>query len=270
MRKSQKLFFAAALSLLSACETTPTGRHQLQFLPDRDVAQMGNAAYADIKKKSPTAKDDAVSRYAQCVVRAVTAVVPKPVGGESWNVTVFQDDQVNAFALPGGNIGVYTGLLKAARTPGQLATVIGHEISHVQARHTNARLSTQYAAETTLAVIGAILIGEHKGDSRTAMALLGVGTQVGVLLPFDRAQESEADLLGLDYMAKAGFDPHEAVDLWRNMEKIGGKQPPAFLSTHPAHGKRIEDLQERVPQAMKFYNEAQAAGRRPNCGTSPV
>jgi len=253
-----------ALTLLGACETTQTGRQQLQFLPDEQVAKMGEAAYAEMRKKEPIAPDDAVTRYVECVARAVTAVVPKPKDGKNWDVTVFEADQVNAFALPGGNIGVYKGMLKAARTPAQLAAVIGHEISHVQAEHANARLSTQYAADAGLTLL-AVLAGKKEGDNRQAMALLGLGVQVGVLLPFNRAQESEADVLGLQYMAKAGFDPRGAVELWQNMEKIGGAKPPPFLSTHPADEKRIKTLNENMPQALQLYNEAQAAGRKPTC-----
>ncbi|HYN00664.1 MAG TPA: M48 family metallopeptidase, partial [Aestuariivirgaceae bacterium] len=214
----------AVITLLGACETTPTGRRQLQFLPSDQVAQMGETAFTQMRQKEPVA-NNAQSKYIECVARAVTAVVPVPEGGKSWDITVFQGDQVNAFALPGGNIGVYTGLLKAARTPAQLAAVIGHEISHVQAEHANARLSTQYAADAGLALVAVLADGKAAGN-RQVLALLGVGAQVGILLPFSRSQESEADVLGLSYMAKAGFDPRAAVELWQNMEKVGGGGGP--------------------------------------------
>src|SRR5690606_15425672 len=136
-----------AAAVLVACQTTPTGRRQLQLFPSEQVAQMGDQAYNQLRKQEPIAQDPALTRYVECVTQAVVAVVSKPQGGGEWKVTVFESDQVNAFALPGGNIGVYAGLLKAARTPDQLAAVIGHEIAHVQAEHSNARLSTQYAAE---------------------------------------------------------------------------------------------------------------------------
>jgi predicted Zn-dependent protease len=178
-------------------------------------------------------------------------------------VVVFNDKAANAFALPGGKIGVYTGLLQVAQTQDQLAAVIGHEVAHVTAQHANERVSTAFAAEAGLNVVDAIYGGTSSG--RNAMALLGLGTQVGVLMPFGRAQESEADLLGLDLMARVGFDPREAVTLWQNMARSGGGAPPEFLSTHPSHATRIEDLQKRMPEALKLYDAARVAGRKPKC-----
>lgn len=255
---------AAAGLMLASCATSPTGRHQLKLLPGDQVAQMGDAAYAQMRKKEPTVRDQPVSRYIECVARAVTGVVGAPEGGGDWQITVFQGDDVNAFALPGGNIGVYTGLLRAARSPDQLAAVIGHEIAHVQAEHPNARISAQYATDAGLSLIEA-LAGGSALESRPAMALLGLGAQVGLLLPFSRSQESEADVLGLSYVAQAGFDPRAAVELWQNMAKAGGGGGPAFLSTHPTDEKRIKTLQDNMPPALQLYQQAQASGRRPVC-----
>lgn len=253
-----------AAALLAACGSSPTGRTQLKLLPEDQVAQMGETAYAQMRKEQPVETGTPTSRYIECVARAVTAVVPVPEGGRAWDVTTFQGDQVNAFALPGGNIGVYAGLLRAARTPAQLATVIGHEIAHVQAEHANARLSTQYATEAGLSVIQALGQGTPL-QSRQAMALLGLGAQVGVLLPFTRAQESEADVLGLRYMAQAGFEPEAALQLWRNMAQAGGPATPAFLSTHPSDERRLQTLQDHLPQAREQYRQARARGRQPDC-----
>lgn len=264
--------FAAALSslaaatvfvFLSACEMTPTGRRQLQLFPSEQLSEMGQTAFAQIKKETPVLNtSQPVSRYIECVSDAVTAAVGGPVGGGKWNVSVFRGDQVNAFALPGGNIGVYTGLLKAATTPDQLAAVIGHEVAHVQAEHPNARLSAQYATDAGLSLIQVLAQGT-RFEGQQVMALLGVGGQVGVMLPFSRSQESEADILGLRYMAQAGFDPRAAVTLWQNMGKVGGGGGPAFLSTHPSGEQRIEILQKNMPQAMTLYQQAQS--RRPGC-----
>lgn len=264
-RHRQILAGLVAILLLAACETTPTGRRQLQLFPGEQVAQMGEAAYAQMRQKEPVLpQSHPVSRYIQCVARAVTAVVPPPRGGGGWDVTVFQGDQVNAFALPGGNIGIYTGLLKAARTPAQLAAVIGHEIAHVQAEHANARLSTQYATEAGLVLVQ--ILGQGTAvENRNVMALLGLGAQVGVLLPFGRAQETEADILGLRYTAEAGFDPRAAVELWQNMAQFGGDGPPTFLSTHPSGEQRIETLRRHMPDALAVYRKAKAGGRNPSC-----
>jgi predicted Zn-dependent protease len=261
---------AIAAVAVVACATTPTGRRQLQFFPDEQVAQMGVAAYAQMRKQEKVvAESEPVSRYVGCVANAVTAVVPSPKGGGKWEVTVFAGDQVNAFALPGGKIGIYTGLLKAAQTPAQLAAVVGHEIAHVQAEHANARLSTQFATEAGVALVAAVNQGRG-GDGRAAMALLGLGAQVGILLPFSRSQESEADVLGLRYVAEAGFDPQASVELWQNMGKVGGGGAPTFLSTHPSGEQRIKDLRAAMPQALETYNKARAAGRAPSCTPAPA
>jgi predicted Zn-dependent protease len=251
-------------ALVSGCDTTPTGRSQLKLFPPEQVAQMGDAAYAQMRQREPVAQGSAQSRYIDCVARAVTSAAPLPQGASGWTVTVFEGEQVNAFALPGGNIGIYTGLLKAARTPAQLAAVIGHEIAHVQAEHANARLSTQFAADAGLSLVQALGQGTVL-ESRTAMAMLGLGAQVGVLLPFNRAQEREADVLGLQYMARAGYDPEAAVQLWRNMAEAGGAGGPSFLSTHPSGAERIAALQAAMPPALELYRAAQAQGRRPGC-----
>jgi predicted Zn-dependent protease len=179
-------------------------------------------------------------------------------------VTVFQDKAANAFALPGGKIGVNTGLLEVATNPHQLATVIGHEIAHVQAHHGNARMSASYATQAGL-TLAQVLAGASSPEKQQLIGLLGAGAQVGVLLPYGRSQESEADRLGLEYMARAGFDPQESVNLWRNMSETSGSQPPEFLSTHPAHGTRIQQLEAQMPTALNLYRQAQAQGKTPNC-----
>ena len=178
---------------------------------------------------------------------------------------MFEDEAVNAFALPGGKIGVYTGLLKVAENQHQLAAVIGHEVGHVIADHANARVSTAYATEAGL-TLGQILAGgATTPQKRQLFGLLGVGAQVGILLPYGRSQESEADVIGLELMAKAGFNPRESVNLWRNMSKAGGGQPPEFLSTHPAPTTRIRDLEAGMPEAIDLVVEARKQGKNPDC-----
>jgi predicted Zn-dependent protease len=181
-----------------------------------------------------------------------------------WEIRVFADDTPNAFALPGGKIGVNTGLLKVAHTQGQLAAVIGHEVAHVTEGHANERVSSEFAAKTGLQLLSAVADTSNPMHGQM-IGLLGAGVQVGVLLPFGRDHEREADLLGLDLMAKAGFDPHESVELWRNMSKAGGAQPPEFLSTHPSRVSRIYQLKRRIPKVMPLYEAARAEGRTPRC-----
>jgi predicted Zn-dependent protease len=183
---------------------------------------------------------------------------------QHWEVEVFAEPSANAFALPGGKIGVHTGMLEVARTPDQLATVLAHEVAHVAAQHSNERLSRSSLAELGLGV-AELMVGADTPARQQLMALLGLGTQVGVLLPFDRAQESEADLLGLQMMARAGFDPRGSVELWRAMEEAGGGAPPEFLSTHPSSATRIQQLQRAMPQALALYQRARERGRDPDC-----
>jgi predicted Zn-dependent protease len=166
--------------------------------------------------------------------------------------------------LPGGKIGVNTGLLKVARTQDQLAAVIGHEVAHVTEGHANERVSADFATQSSLQLLSAVADASNPMHGQL-IALLGAGVQIGVLRRYDRKHESEADLVGLDFMAKAGFDPRESVALWLNMAKAGGGQPPEFLSTHPSYNSRIYELRKRIPSAMLLYEDAKARGQRPRC-----
>ena len=186
------------------------------------------------------------------------------VAVSSWEVEVFEDETANAFALPGGKIGVHTGLLTVATTPGQLAAVLGHEVGHVLDRHSNARVSQGALAEIGMQ-FGSILLGAETPQKQLLMGALGVGVQYGALMPYGRSQESDADLIGLELMARAGFDPSESVTLWQNMARAGGAAPPEFMSTHPSSTTRISQLQAAIPKFMPIYQQAQAAGRRPSC-----
>jgi predicted Zn-dependent protease len=248
--------------LIASCATSPTGQRQLRLFPDSEMAKMGVIAFEQTKKKTPQSKDARLVGYVQCVAAAVT----KQAGANTqWEVQVFESPEINAFALPGGKIGVYTGILNVASNQNQLAAILGHEVEHVLADHGNARVSAAYATQGALSLTQA-LAGAPSPTKDQLFGLLGLGAQYGVLMPYDRAQESEADVLGHDLMAKAGFDPREAVQLWRNMSKAaGGKSPPSFLSTHPANEERIRALTQRMPEAMKLYEAARESGRRPDC-----
>ncbi len=258
------ILWGLLLAVLWSCATSPTGRRQLIVLPDEQVSGMGMAAFEDLKTNTPQLKNPAAVDYARCVAGSII----REISGENpgnWEIVVFDDEQVNAFALPGGRIGVYRGLLEVAENQDQLATVIGHEIAHVRARHANERVSTGMVAEGGLQLIQ-VLAGEPSPGKNRLMAALGLGTQVGVLLPFSRAQESEADLLGLQLMAGAGFDPRQSIPLWENMQRAGNGRPPEFLSTHPAGDTHIRQLGEQMAAALEAYQSARQAGRRPACG----
>lgn len=247
------------LGMLAACVTSPTGRSQLVLMPEAQLAQLGFQAFEQIKQKERIETDPAINAYVRCVVDALT----RPLGGQ-WEAVAFKSDQVNAFALPGGKIGVYTGLLKAARNQHQLAAVLGHEIGHVLARHSNERVSQEFAVGQALGLIQAIAAPQSP-TGQWLMAALGLGAQFGVLMPFSRIQEAEADVIGLELMARAGFDPHEAIELWHNMDRIGRPSPPEWLSTHPSHASRIQAIERQLPRAMPLYEAARSQGRVPKC-----
>jgi predicted Zn-dependent protease len=237
-----------------ACATSPTGRNQLMLVSGQQMNEMGVAAFADLKKKKPETNDQRAIAYVNCVARNVTSVMP---GGINWEVRVFEDKAVNAFALPGGKIGVFTGLLKVAQNQDQLAAVIGHEVAHVIAGHSAERVSESMAAQ----------LGGQVAQAATGIdaQALGVATQVFFLLPHSRTQEAEADIMGMDYMAKAGFDPRAAIALWQNMSRAGGDKPPEMLSTHPSDQTRIAGLNQRLSTAMPLYEQARGSGRQPSC-----
>jgi predicted Zn-dependent protease len=253
-----------AVALFVACQTSSLGRRQFKVMPEDQISQMGVAAFVEISQQTPRSQDPATNAIVSCVVGSVTSALDRRYARTRWEVRVFADDAPNAFALPGGKIGVNTGLFRAARNQHQLATVIGHEIAHVNEGHANERVSANWAAKTFMDALAATTNPANPMHGQM-LGLLGAGVQVGVLLPYGRQHESEADLLGLAYMARAGFDPRESVALWRNMAAAGRGQAPEFLSTHPSHGTRIQDLGRNIPAAMRLYEEAASRGRRPNC-----
>lgn len=260
-----KLGLAALCStLLASCAQSPTGRSQMLLFSPQQMSKLGADSFEQMKKQEKVSKDAKLNAYVSCVAKAVTAQVPASYGITSWEVVVFDSKQVNAFALPGGKIGVYSGLLKVAKNQDQLATVIGHELTHVLAQHSNERLSRSQLTGLGLAAADiAMGSSEYRGATMTA---LGLGVEVGVMLPYGREQESEADRLGLDLMARAGFNPAEAVPLWQNMSAAaGGKAPPQLLSTHPSNENRIAELQAQQAEARPLYEQARASGLVPQC-----
>lgn len=246
---------------LVACSTSPTGRRQVILFPSSDLAQMGQQAFVKMKEQTSRSRSARDTKMVQCVTNQLLKHVSSNVFNGKWEVVVFNDQQVNAFALPGGKIGVYEGLLDVAQTQDQLAAVIGHEIGHVIAQHGNERMSTSTLAQLGQQVVGQVLAANEVAQTPQIMQALGVGLQFGTL-KYSRVHESEADLIGLDLMAKAGFDPTQSIVLWQNMAKNSGPRQPEFLSTHPSPSTRINDLNNVMAKAVQIYKQAPA---RPSC-----
>ncbi len=251
-------------SLLVSCATVPeTGRRQLLLTSTGDEAQLGLSEFQKLKKDTPISRDASVNALVQRVGKRIAAVAPLP--NAQWEFVVFDDAKtVNAFCLPGGKVGVYTGILPITLNEGGLATVIGHEVAHAVARHGGERMS-----EAMLIALGGVAVDQfmkEKSDTTRILALgaYGIGSSVGVALPHSRLQESEADHLGLIYMARAGYDPRQAVDFWRRFASFNNKEgghPLQFLSTHPVDATRIKQLEAELPQALAEYQKTQGAGR---------
>lgn len=259
------LVMAVGLAGLAGCETNPyTGRSQLLMTSVREEMQMGAQAYSQVKNdpKMHQSQDPReigpVRRVAAGIIEAAKRSKYAEMANQfQWEVTVIKDDKtMNAFALPGGKIAVYTGIFPVAKTEAGLAAVLGHEVTHALARHGAERMSQGQLTNATLQILGttAGTTGGNAMLGQAAMAALGAGVHVGVLLPFSRKHESEADYIGILLAADAGYDPRESVHLWERMEQVsGGGGPAEFLSTHPGHETRIEQLKKWMPEAMAIY-----------------
>jgi predicted Zn-dependent protease len=263
-------FAITAILLLGACATTtsPTGRRQVVGgVSQQQLDQLGAQAFAETKAKETVNRDARQNGYVQCVVNALVAQLPSQYHGVRWETAVFVDKEPNAFALPGGKVGVNTGIFSVARNQDQLAAVIGHEIGHVISRHHEERITKQMGASGLLQV-ASVLAGAAYGESAasTVSQLGGMGAQTMFLLPGSRTQESEADVVGQRLMAQAGFDPSQAVNLWQNMMAASGNRSPQWLSTHPDPANRIRELQRDAPALMPVFQQARQAGRVPRCG----
>jgi predicted Zn-dependent protease len=243
------------LAVPIGCETVPyTGRHQIQLVSPSEEAQMGVQSYQEIVGKATLSTDAQATAMVQRVGSRIAAVTDLKY---QWEFRLIQDDkQANAFALPGGKVAVYTGMLTITRDEAGLAAVLGHEIGHVLARHGGERVSQQMGVQTVTQVLAG-MASSNPATVQLVTAALGAGASVGVLLPWGRAQESEADHLGLILMAKAGYDPRASLELWKRMaEASKGQRPPEFLSTHPSEATRIQQIEGWLPEALTYYHPA--------------
>jgi predicted Zn-dependent protease len=226
------------------------------FISPEQERQLGEQAFAELKQSQPRSPNRALQERLEQVGRRVIAASEPEVPASQWEFVVFAGDQVNAFALPGGKVGFFEGIFRIMENDAQLATVVGHEVAHVNARHTAERIGAAVATDVGTSVLGwALGIDPSTGAGRLAGSLLGAGADLGILRPYGRSQELEADRLGLTYMAKAGYDPRESLDFWQRMAQAGGGSPPPFLSTHPSDESRIARLQELMPEAVAIYEQ---------------
>ncbi|MGE4657845.1 MAG: M48 family metallopeptidase [Gammaproteobacteria bacterium] len=228
------------------------------FASEKEITRQARVQWLTMKRSMPLAPTERLQRYVECVAYNLINILEQPYASMDWEVVVFDDDALNAFAMPGGKIGVFTGLLSVADGQDALAAVIGHEIAHMTQDHVMDRAKKDSRTDI-LVLLGSAATGIRQD-------LLRQGAALGLSLPFDRRQESEADIIGMQYMAEAGFDPRATIYLWKNMaaQRQGG--PPEFLSTHPGDDKRMGDLVRSMTPALIQYNEAREAGKRPNCG----
>lgn len=275
MKKVISLILAA--SLFAACSTNRvTGRKQLSLVPESQLQMMASQQYDAFLKEnkvvSPSSSQDAamVQRVGTRIADAITNYYNGQGKGDllkgyNWEFNLVDNKDINAWAMPGGKVVVYTGILPVTQTEDALAVVLGHEIAHAIAQHGNERMSQQLVQQLGGVALQVALANKPQQTQDIFLTSYGIGTTVGAILPFSRKEELEADKFGLFFSAMAGYDPQVAVPFWQRMAQSGGAKPPEFLSTHPADDTRIKKLQAIMPDAMAYYN---ASNKNTTAGTT--
>ena len=252
-----------AVWLLAGCYTVPeTGRRSINFVSTSQETQMGAAAFQQMKQESRLSTNKVEIERVERVGENIAKVVGDDLPDAEWEFVVFDSPDLNAFALPGGKVGVYSGLLDVAESDAELATVMGHEIAHVTARHGSERMSQNILVAAGAIGVGVAMKDQSSSERNAALAAYGLGASIGVMLPYSRRHETEADIIGVRYAARAGYDPRAAIDFWQRMERAsqGKDKPPEFLSTHPADQTRINNLKEIMPAAVEIYETEGKSG----------
>ncbi len=260
------LAVCAATMLVAACSTVPlTGRKQLNIIPDSEMLSMSYQQYDQFLTENKKSTDAQQTALIQRVGKRIQAAVEKyardtnnskQLDGYQWEFNLVESDEVNAWCMPGGKVVFYTGILPVCQDENGIAVVMGHEVAHAVAKHGSERMSQGLIAQMGGMALSEALKSEPEQTQAIAMTAFGVGAQYGALLPFGRKQESEADHLGLIFMAMAGYDPHVAVPFWERMAAGAGQKPPEFMSTHPSDETRIANLRSLMPEAMTYYKPA--------------
>jgi len=253
------LFFAYQYFSSEKFVNPETGRKSHVAMTTREEALLGLQSYQQVLAQSESIDSGPELEMIKRVASRLARATGKASADFDWQVSLIRSSQVNAFCLPGGKIVVYTGILPITQNETALATVLGHEMAHATSRHGSQRVLEQNLAQTALTGVAMSLSDMDYDKQRAVMGALGAGTQFGVLMPFSRKHESEADEIGLLYMARAGYDPRESIRFWQRMENAGGAQPPEFLSSHPSHGTRIQQLEAEMPKALEEYNRSPRA-----------
>ena len=255
----KKLILPALLLIVAACATVPyTDRHQLNLVNEGQANQMGQEAYAQVLKENPRSDNAEYQQMIKTVGSRIAAVANKP--DFKWEFNVLKSTEVNAFCLPGGKVAFYDSIIPVCKTETGVAVVMGHEVAHALANHSAERMSQGLGAELVGQVLGAGLSKASPAVQQNVMQLYGLGANYGVILPFSRQQESEADHIGLILMAKAGYDPREALAFWQRMEASAGGAPPEFLSTHPSGQTRIAQIKQWLPEVLPLYEQSKKSG----------
>jgi predicted Zn-dependent protease len=241
--------------------TNEAGRTARVSLSREQETAMGVQAYREVLSSSPVIRSGSNYELVRRCAHRLAGATGKSGAGFNWDVSVIDSDQINAFCLPGGKIVVYTGILPIAKTEAGLAVVMGHEMAHATLRHGAERILQQQSANTILSGVNFSTMDLDYRQRQLLMGAIGAGAQLGFLLPFSRDHESEADKVGLHYMARAGYDPNEAIPFWQRMGQAssGRGKPPEFASTHPSHETRIQRLKAELPNALKIFQSSQPA-----------
>jgi predicted Zn-dependent protease len=258
MRNPSRLIGIVGPLLLAACATIPvTGRHSFNIVPEDQELALGMTAYKEVTAKAKISTDVAATAMVRQVGERIAKISDRP--DYQWEYVLIDDPKTqNAFCLPGGKVAVYTGILPITKNETGLAVVLSHEIAHAIAKHGAERMSQELLINLGGETLDAAMRKKPAETRQAVLQAFGLGATYGAVLPFGRSQESEADHIGLIYMAKAGYDPHEALAFWKRMEAAsGGQQPPQFLSTHPSHETRIQDLEKWMPEAEQIFQTTQ-------------
>ena len=261
MKRSTIAIFLFTFFALSCSKVPLTGRRQLSLIPDSQINALSFQNYRDVINESRIVTSTEEARLVKSVGKKISYAVErymkekgleKQISGFKWEFNLIDDETVNAWCMPGGKVAFYTGIMPICQDEQGVAVVMSHEIAHAIAEHGNERMSQQLAAQMGGTALSVALQSKPAATQQLANTAFGLGAQYGVLLPFGRTQESEADELGLYFMAMAGYDVSEAVPFWQRMAAKGGQRPPEFLSTHPAPETRIRDIQKTIPKTKKY------------------